>query len=185
MASSPEEQIQSMINNMPEKTGKSLAEWYALINAQGLTVHGEIMKLLKGEYGVSHGFANTIAILYRQQAQGGPHPDEDLVAAYFAGPKAAMKPLYEQILGASRALGSDVQVSPKKTYASLRRSKQFGLVQVSAKDRIDLGLILKGVPPTGRLEAWGGMCTHKVRLSRAEDFDAEVQSWLKQAYQLA
>jgi hypothetical protein len=26
------------------------------------------MKLLKGEYRVTHGFANTISILYRQQA---------------------------------------------------------------------------------------------------------------------
>lgn len=182
---SPDEQLQSMINNMPEKTGKSLEEWFALIRAKGLDAHGEIMKLLKGEHGISHGFANTIAILYRQQAAGGPGSDDDLVAAYFAGPKAAMKPLYEQVLKASQALGSDMEVAPKKTYASLRRSKQFALVQVSAKDRIDLGLILKGVPPSGRLEAWGGMCTHKVRLSSAEDFDAEVQGWLRQAYERA
>ncbi|MCW5878644.1 MAG: DUF4287 domain-containing protein [Anaerolineales bacterium] len=185
MATSPEEQIQSMVNNMPDKTGKSLQEWFALIQSKRLEAHGEIMKLLKGEHGVSHGFANTIAILYRQQAQGGPSADEDLVAAYFSGPKAAMKPLYELIIQTSQALGNDVVVSPKKTYASLRRSKQFGLVQVSAKDRIDLGLILKGVPPTGRLEAWGGMCTHKVRLGSAADFDAEVQNWLKQAYEQA
>lgn len=184
MASTPEEQLQSMINNMPAKTGKSLEQWHKLIKSKKLEAHGEIMSLLKGEHGVSHGFANTIAILYRQQA-GGAASGDDLVAGYFSGPKAAMRPLYEQLIKASQALGKDVQISPKQTYASLRRNKQFGLVQVGSKDRVDLGLILKGVPAKGRLEAWGGMCTHKVRLSSAKDFDKEVKAWLKQAYELA
>lgn len=185
MATTPEEQLQSMINNMPAKTGKSLEQWHKLIKSQKLEAHGDIMKFLKGEHGVSHGFANTIAILYRQQAAGGAGSADDLVAAYFAGPKAAMRRLYDQLIKASQALGKDVNISPKKTYASLRRNKQFGLVQVASKDRVDLGLILKGVPAKGRLEAWGGMCTHKVRLSSAKDFDKEVQGWLKRAYEQA
>lgn len=178
----PEEQLQTMVNNMPEKTGKSLEQWFKLIKTKGLEAHGEIMKLLKGEHGVSHGFANTIAIMYRQQAAGGPGSAADLQAAYFSGTKAAMQPLYAHIVKTAQALGKDVELAPKKTYLSLRRNKQFGIVQVSAKDRIDLGLILKGIPAGGRLEAWGGMCTHKVRLSSPADFDKEVQAWLKQAY---
>ncbi|UYN89180.1 MAG: DUF4287 domain-containing protein [Anaerolineales bacterium] len=179
---SPEEQLQTMVNNMPEKTGKSLEKWFKLIKTKGLETHGEIMKLLKGEYGVSHGFANTIAIMYRQQAAGGPSSGDDVQAAYFSGSKAAMQPLYAQIVKAAQALGKDVELAPKKTYMSLRRNKQFGIVQVSSKDRVDLGLILKGVPASGRLEAWGGMCTHRVRLGSAKEFDKQVKDWLKQAY---
>ena len=34
-------QLQAMINNMPEKTDKSLADWFALISAAGLQDHGK------------------------------------------------------------------------------------------------------------------------------------------------
>ncbi len=179
---SPEEQLQTMVKNMPEKTGKSLEQWFKLIKSKRLETHGEIMKLLKGEHGVSHGFANTIAIMYRQQAAGGPSSGGELEAGYFGGAKAAMQPLYAQIIKAAQALGADVELAPKKTYMSLRRKKQFGIVQVSSKDRVDLGLILKGVPAGGRLEAWDGMCTHRVRLGSAKEFDKEVKDWLKRAY---
>lgn len=185
MPPTPEEQIQTMISNMPAKTGKSLEQWYKLIQAKKLETHGEIMKLLKSEHGVSHGFANTIAILYRQQSGAMASSGSDLLAAQFAGSKAAMKPLFEQVVKAARSLGKDVEVVPKQANVSLRRKKQFGVVQISAKDRVDLGLILKGVPAKGRLEEWGGMCTHRVRLHTAKDFDKEVQAWLKRAYEAA
>jgi hypothetical protein len=185
MPSTPEEQIQSMINNLPAKTGKSLEQWFKLIKSKGLEKHSEIMKLIKDEHGVSYGFANTIALLYRQQAGATPSGDADLVAAQYAGAKAALKPLYEHLLKAAQALGSDVSVSPKKANVSLRRNKQFAIIQPSTKDRIDLGLILRKTPAKGRLEAWEGMCTHRVRLTSAKDFDKEVKAWLKQAYEEA
>ncbi len=188
MATHPDKAIQSMINNLPEKTGKSLEQWFALIKSKKLSSHGEIMKLIKEGHGVSHGFANTISILYRQQTEGGPSGLEEVVAAQYAGPKAGLKPLYDKIAKAVNALGKDVEFAPKKANISLRRNKQFGLIQPSSKDRIDLGLILRGTPAKGRLEdgaSWNGMCTHRVRLSSPEDFDKEVLSWLKQAYEQA
>ena len=84
--------------------------------------------------------------------------------------------------------GSDVEIAPKKTYVSLRRTKQFAIVQAATKTRVDLGLNLKTVDPTERLEGgnvFSGMCTHRVRLAFAKDVDGEVISWLKQAYDQA
>ena len=52
-------------------------------------------------------------------------------------------------------LGKDVEVAPKKAYVSLRRNKQFALIQPSTRTRVDLGLNLKGVEPEGRLEGRG------------------------------
>ena len=49
-------------------------------------------------------------------------------------------------------LGSDVEVAPKKTYVSLRRSKQFAIAKAATKTRFDLGLNLKGEEATERLE---------------------------------
>jgi predicted transport protein len=177
-----------MLDNIPEKTGKSLTDWYQVLDAAGLEKHGAIMKLLKGEYGVTHGYANTIAILYRQQAAGGPPPEKDLVDAQYAGAKADLRPIYETVLAAVSRFGPDVEIVPKKTYVSLRRSKQFAIVQPASRTRIDLGLNLKGVEPTDRLEGgnvFGGMCTHRVRITSPADVDAETVAWLKQAYDQA
>jgi len=183
-----EKATQSMIDNMPKKTGKRLDQWFALIQSEGLSEHSEIMKLLKDQYGVTHGFANSISIFYRQQAAGGPSQGDELVEAQYGGGKAALRPLYEAIVKTVKGFGRDVELTPKKANVSLRRSKQFGLIQPSTKDRIDLGLILKGEPAKGRLEegaTWNGMCTHRVRLASKADFDKEVVAWLRKAYEQA
>jgi len=180
--------LQSMIDNLPEKTGKSLEEWYALIQSKGLEKHGEIMKLLKEDNGVTHGFANTITILFRRQADGEPQSDEAIVARQYEGAKAGLRPLYDEIIEKVKGFGGDVQIAPKKANVSLRRSKQFALVQPSTKTRVDIGLILKGVESAGVLEdggSWNSMCTHRIRLESAEDFNEEVLGWLQAAYEKA
>lgn len=183
MAKSPEELAQTMIDNLPAKTGKSLAEWQKFVTASDAVKHGEIIKLLKGEHGVSHGFANLIA----QKAIGNldVSPD-DLVINQYKG-KEVLKPLHDAIVAYVKVFGSDVEIAPKKTSVSLRRNKQFALIQPSTKTRIDLGINLKGVDPSGRLESMGAnaMCTHKVRLSTIDDFDSEIQTWVKNAYDRA
>ncbi len=188
MSANQDTQLQSMIDNMPDKTGKSLAEWYDVIAATELEKHGEIMSLLKGEYGVTHGFANTIAILYRQQAVGGPPVEDDLVADQYAGAKAGLKPIYEAILAIVQNFGGDVEIAPKKSYVSLRRKKQFAIIQASTKTRIDLGLNLKDDEPTERLQGgnvFSGMCSHKVSITALDEIDAELIAWLKHAYEQA
>ena len=72
-----------------------------------------------------------------------------------------------------------------EAYVSLRRSKQFGLIQPTTATRVDVGLVLKGIPPGKRLEASGSfnsMVTHRVKLSAADDVDSELIGWLRQAY---
>lgn len=181
MAKSPEELAQTMIDNLPEKTGKSLADWQKTVAATGAVKHGEIMKFLKGEHGVSHGFANLIA----QKCIGNLDvADDDLVANQYKG-KEALKPIHDAVIAYVEGLGSELEIAPKKTSVSLRRKKQFALIQPSTKTRIDLGINLKGVEPKGRLEAMTGMCTHKIKLSSTTEFDDEVKAWLAQAFDRA
>ena len=181
MAKTPQELAQTMIDNMPEKTGKSLEDWQKVVSKSGAAKHGEIMKLLKGEHGVTHGFANLIA----QKCVGNLDVDEgDLVANQYKG-KEALKPIHDAIIAFVSGFGTELEIAPKKTSVSLRRSKQFALVQPSTKTRIDLGLNLKGVDPEGRLEAMKGMCSHKIKLSTEADFDDEVKGWLKMAFEQA
>ncbi|MEM9179238.1 MAG: DUF4287 domain-containing protein [Pseudomonadota bacterium] len=181
MAKSPEELAQTMIDNMPDKTGRSLPEWQTLVASSGAAKHGEIMKLLKGEHGVSHGFANLIA----QKCIGNLDvSDDDLIANQYKS-KESLKPIHDAIIDYVSTYGSELEISPKKTSVSLRRKKQFALIQPSTKTRIDLGINLKGVAPEGRLEAMSGMCTHKVRLTQLDEFDGDVKSWLDQAFERA
>ncbi len=84
--------------------------------------------------------------------------------------------------------GADVEIASGKTYISLvRGARKFGIVQVTS-ERMDIGIKLKGVPPTGRLEAsgtWNAMVTHRVRMGDAKQIDKEVLAWLKQSYDAA
>lgn len=188
MAQTPEEQLATMLANVPKKTGKTVDEWMALIAASGETKHGAIMKLLKGEHGVTHGFANLLSQMARQQAAGGPPAEEDLVANQYSGPKASLRPIYEALVTAVEQFGDDVVVSPKKTYVSLRRNKQFALVQPSTRTRVDVGINNKGRATTERLEASGSfnaMCSHRVRLTDATQVDDALIGWLREAYDAA
>lgn len=182
-----EDAIANMIANMKANTGKSLEEWLKITAKAKLTKHGEIVKMLKADHGLGHGFANLVANRTLSGAAA-PVESDDLLAAQYAGPKAELKPLYDKLAKLISAFGKDVEFSPKKTYVSLRRSKQFGLIQPSTATRLDLGLNLKGVAPEGRLEAagsWNAMCTHRIKLGSAAELDAEVKAWLKQAYDAA
>ncbi len=177
MGSSPDDALATMLANIPEKTGKPLADWIALIAKSGHEKHGAIMKFLKEEHGVTHGFANLIAAKSRETGE-----EVDLVAAQYSGAKEALMPLYEEIVAFAKTLGNDVEVAPKKTSVSLRRKKQFALITPATKTRIDLGVALKGEDPTARLETYNAMCSHRVRLENGADFDEEVKGWVREAY---
>jgi hypothetical protein len=55
--------LQTMINNMPEKTGKSLEQWKTILKKKLFSKHSEAVNFLKQEHQVTHGFANTIVTL--------------------------------------------------------------------------------------------------------------------------
>jgi predicted transport protein len=189
MASTPEEQLATMVASLKEKTGKSLDEWVALASASGKAKHGELVTWLKASHGITHGYANLIAhSTLKSDAGSKVAAGDDLVAEMFGGDKAAMRPIFDALLAGILSFGTDIEQAPKKGYLSLRRKTQFATLHPSTKSRFDLGLKLKGVAPSGRLEAagsWNAMVTHRVRLERADQVDAEVLGWIRQAYDMA
>ena len=175
--------LQTMINNMPEKTGKSLDEWKSLLKTKSFAKHSEAVNFLKKEYNVTHGFANTIVSLSKEDQKA---PD-DLVTAQYQG-KEDLLMIYEKIVSLVNDFGNDVKVTPKKTEVSLDRNKKFAVIRPTTKTRIDLGLKLKGKPLTERIEdsgPFGTMCTHRVKLTDVSQVDAELEEWLREAYQKA
>ncbi len=184
----PEEMRLKMYENIPEKTGKTVEEWRQILASIGLEKHGQMVGHLKAEFGITHGFANLLVHDFRAGSDEVRPPEmqwaDDPLKAQYEG-KEGLRPIYDELLKFVSVLGDDVEVAPKKSYVSLRRSTQFALVQPSTKTRVDLGLKLRNRNANGRLEASGSfnaMVTHRVRLGSVEDVDKEVESWLAEAY---
>ncbi len=188
MADKIDQAWQTMIQNLKEKTGKSLEEWVKIAEASKLAKHSEVIKFLKTEHGLGHGYAKLIAHSVKAGSEEGKATADDPVAAQYTGDKAGLRPIYDALLKAIGKFGGDVEVSPKKTYVSLRRNKQFALIQPTTKARVDVGINLKGTAPQGRLEASGSfnaMVSHRVRVENLKDVDADLIGWLKEAYEQA
>jgi hypothetical protein len=178
-----EPQLQTMIDNMPEKTGKSLDEWKKILKEKAFEKHGQAVKYLKDEHGVTHGFANTIVSLSKNNDDS----EEELVGSQYKG-KEDLLPIYEKLIEVMSGFGKDVTITPKKTTVSIIRKRQFALIKPATKARIDLGLKLPGVDTTDRLEnsgPFGTMCTHRVQITSIDQLDNQLIDWLKDAYDMA
>lgn len=177
--------IASFEANIERQTGKSVPTWVELVRSQQLERHGEILSWLKSVHGLSHSHANQIA---KRTLQSVPANDGDELGHLFAGGRKALRPIYDRLAEALGSLGDDVSFAPKKANVSVRRRKQFALIQPSTRTRIDVGLILKDAHPPERFEPSGRfnpMFTHRVRIERADDVDQELLQWLKDAYDQA
>jgi Domain of unknown function (DUF5655)/Domain of unknown function (DUF4287) len=183
---SVEEGIAAQIRNIESDYGKPIGQWIALVNASGLTRHAQIVAMLKAEHGMRHGAAHRIALLALAADQPAPPNAVAALDVLYAGKKAALRPVHDTLIAAVNAFGNDIQEVPKKGYISLRRAKQFAMIQPSTMNRIDVGLILKDHEPTDRLESANGfnaLFTHRVRIQTVTDIDDELCGWLRQAYQ--
>ncbi|WP_394972202.1 DUF4287 domain-containing protein [uncultured Croceitalea sp.] len=175
--------LQTMISNMPEKTGKSLEEWKEILKTKSFTKYSEGVNYLKKEHQVTHGFANTIITLSKEESQ----TPVDMVTEQYKG-KEALFPIYKKLLEAIKPFGNDITITPKKTSVSIIRKRQFVLIKPATKTRIDLGLKLKDKPPTDRLEnsgPFGTMCTHRVQITSTSEIDSELIAWMQEAYEKA
>ncbi|MGE0179551.1 MAG: DUF5655 domain-containing protein [Sphingomonas sp.] len=172
---------------LKKNTGRGLDEWVITARASGIDKHKALVDHLKANEGLTHGYANSVA-LRTFGTDAGAIGDEALMTAMFAGPKAGLRPIHDKLADIIKSLGDDVEFAPKKGYVSVRRAKQFAILQPSTKDRFDLGINLKGEPSTERLESSGSfnaMVSHRVRLASPADVDSEIETWLCAAYERA
>ncbi len=172
-----------MISNMPSKTGKSLDEWKKVLSIKSFTKHSEALNFLKTEYGVSHGFANTIVALSKD---GQSNPD-DLLAKQYQG-KEHLSPIYNKLKDIIVKFGDDIKIVPKKDSVSFVRKRQFILIKPATKSRVDIGLKLKDFPVNNRLEnsgPFGTMCTHRVKIENINQINSQLVVWLEESYHQA
>jgi hypothetical protein len=181
----PDAGIQAQIRNIEATYGRSLHEWFDVIDTSGATKHTDIVAMLKDGHGMTHGAAHRVALLARQrdtQPSGAQH-----LAELYSGRKAGLRPIHDRIIAIIDGFGGAESV-PKKGYVSLRRAKQFAMIKPSTATRVDLGLILPGRAATERLESaqtFNALFTHRVRLTTAAEVDEDVVRWLHDAYERA
>ena len=185
--SSLDKAVQTQLENIQKKTGKSLPELAALIKRSGLSKHAEIRDYLKRELGLGHGDANTLVhtVLQSdgQRAAEGKSSDQVLDEIYTGG-KAHMRPIHEKLMQEITTFG-ELEVAPKKGYVSLRRRKQFAMIGPKTNTRFEVGINAKDLPKGARLQEQpkGSMCNYIVSLSDPLDVDAELIAWIKSAYE--
>ncbi len=176
--------LRTQIRNIEQSTGRSMADWTALVESSGKAKHGEVLAWLKTEHGLTHGNANLLALKVREAAAGGAPSRTDLVDSHYSGKNAPLRPLYDPLMAAAGDRGPDIEVAPKKTYVSLRRKKQFATAGPAA-GQLEVCLNLPGQATTERLRLTSGMATHKVRIAEAAELDQELLGWLAEAYERA
>lgn len=178
--------FQAYLDTIKAKTGLGPDDFRRIAAEKGLSKHADILAWAKGELGLGHGHANAIAAVLKQG--GAPVPTAEKLAKHFAGKKAIWQASADGLFNQINAFGPDVEVAAADSYINLNRAgKKFGIVAVTA-ERLDVGIKLKGVASTPRLEAagsWNAMVTHRVRVSEAPQIDAELVGWLRAAYDKA
>lgn len=178
---------QTMIENLYKNTGKTLEQWIDIVKSENFEKHGQILKFLKEEHGFTHGFANLVALKSRGADAGSVENKDELVDKQYRG-KEHFRPMYDKVVSEVKKFGPDVEIAPKNTSVSLRRKKQFALLQPATKTRFEIGINLKGQEPAGKLEAVtsaNAMCSHRINLAGEADLDGEVFDWMKKAYEQA
>ena len=185
--SSIDKAVQTQLDNIQKKTGKSFDELAETIHKSGLTKHGEIREYLKRELGLGHGDANSLvhAVLQSdgQRAAEGKSGDQVLDEIY-SGAKAGMRPIHEQLMKEINRFGT-FEIVPKKGYVSLRRKKQFAMIGPKTNTRFEVGINAREFKKNARLleQPKGSMCNYIVRLNDAKEVDSELIAWLKSAYE--
>jgi hypothetical protein len=187
--------VQKWIAELPQKTGRSLEDWIALVKKSGPPGNKERRDWLKREYGLGTNSAWWIADRAEGKGREEGDPKAYLSAALqyvekmFAGSKAGLRPIYDKLLQLGLRLGKDVKACPCQTIVPLYREHVFAQLKPTTQTRIDLGLALKYTKPTGRLLDTGGLAkgdriTRRIPISSLKEIDGEVKRWLKAAYAL-
>ncbi len=105
--------------------------------------------------------------------------------AYFAGSDPALRDLFEDLVAAVRENGP-VTVNVTKSRIALQARGRFAGIDRPRKDHLVASFILTRPIGSERLARVDYIppyyFAHRVRLARPDDIDAELRTWLSEAY---
>lgn len=186
-----EKAMENQLKNIQTRTGKTLEELYSIYRSSGLVKHGDVRAMFIKEFNMGYGDA-VVLTSYLLKSDGevsGKVEVEDpgkAVDQIYTGSKEHLRPIHDEIMQQINGFG-EFAIIPKKGYLSLRRKRQFAMLGPTTNMRIEIGLNMKNIPPTHRLEQNppGGMCQYKVKISSLSEVDDELVEWIRIAFNAA
>jgi hypothetical protein len=189
--------MQKWVAELKGKTGRSLEEWLALVKKEGPPTENARRDWLKTKHKLGTNSAWWVAARADGKETEDDNPEKYLMAAaghveeQYAGAKAKLRPIFDELLKLGKSLGADVKACPCKTIVPFYREHVFAQIKPTTNTRIDLGFALakyRGKLPK-RIIDTGGLAkkdriTHRIPLESVAQIDGEVRKWLKTAYDL-
>jgi hypothetical protein len=165
------------------RTGEGVEEWNRRVAGSGASTEAELRAWLAARDVT--GYAQLLLVMERFG-----YPDfltaeaSELVDGQYAD-RPALRPVYERVVTLAAAL-DDVEVGARKTFVVLSTPRRkFAVIKAATKTRVDLGLRLDGVAPSGRLETAKPLrddaMTVRIPLRSPDEVDDEVGQWLIRA----
>lgn len=169
-----------------EMTRKTDAEIKKIIEVSQLEKHSDLRTLLMEELELTYGFANTLVHIMTKsdgasQAEG--KSMSEVLNEIYKGKKSQFRPIHEALMKEINGFGA-FEILPKRGYISLKRNRQFAMIGPKTNTRMEIGINLKDYVGTTRLveQAKGSMCKFIVKLTKIEEVDSELLTWLKEAF---
>jgi hypothetical protein len=161
---SPEDMMTAVSGSLAQRTGRSLEEWVAVVQASGVDPLDQtaVRRWLRAEHGVPQNSQWAIADA-AARAAGWTRPSvEEYIGGQYEGARAELRP----------------------TYTPFERRRQFAAIAAATRTRIDIGLRYIDAPASGLLSPANapGQATHKLSLGGIDDITAEVEGLLRAAY---
>ena len=183
---SPTDMMSSVTDSMKERTGKTLEEWVAAVQATKIDpLNQKAVRNWLKDQGVLQNSQWAIADA-AARAAGWERPSvEGYINSQYQGEKAALRPIFDALREIIEGLGEDVTAEGRGGYTPFVRKRQFIAVQASTKTRIDLGLRFRQAPDSALLSTTSlpGQSTHKLGLSSVDEITDEVKDLVRLAYE--
>lgn len=183
----PDRMMAAVSASMAERTGRTLEEWVAVVEASGLDPldRTAVRRWLKTEHGVLQNSQWVIADAAARAAGWEPPTVEEYVERQYEGAKAGLRPVFDRLRAVLEGLGDDVRLEERATYVPFVRRRQFAAVAAATRTRVDVGLRYTDPPSSALLRPAQapGQATHRLSLGSAADVTPEVEHLLRTAYE--
>jgi len=138
----PDDMLTAVSDSLAARTGRSLEQWLALVRSCGVDPldQSAVRNWLRREHSVPQNSQWAIADAAAREAGWVRPTVSEYVDRQYAGPKAALRPIYDALATVIGGLGGDVTVEGRGTYTPFARGRQFAAIAAAARDRVDLGL---------------------------------------------
>lgn len=184
---SPEEMMAAVARSMKERTGRTIEQWVALVQASGVDPldQNAVRRWLKAEHDLPQNSQWAIADAAARAAGWQPPTLEEYIDQQFAGKKAGLRPLFDRLRAVMQAFGDDVSLEGRGTYTPFVRHRQFAAIAPGTATRLDVGLRFTDPPASPLLTPANapGQATHRLSLSSLDEITPEVEGLLLAAYE--